>query len=75
MEGKKLTLEEAMALLDKHADAAAAADAAKADVKKKEKVKDLLKEGADAVKGRSGMNANQRRLLDQIGEPAVPVDE
>ena len=68
MAGKKLTLDEAMALLDKHADAAAATDAAKADVKRKEKVKDLLKEGADAVKGRSGMNSNQRRLLDQIDD-------
>ncbi len=67
MAGKKLTLDEAMALLDKHADAAAATDAAKADVKRKEKVKDLLKEGAEAAKA-GRLNTNQRRLLDQIDD-------
>ncbi len=60
MADKKLTLDEAMALLDKHA----AEAAAKTQTKKKEKVKDLLKEGAK--QGRAGLNSNARRLLDQI---------
>lgn len=65
MPDKKLTLDEALALLDKHkADATAATDAEKAKLKKKEKVKDLLKEGAK--QGRGGLNINQRRLLDQV---------
>jgi hypothetical protein len=64
---KKLTLDEALALLDKHeADAASATDAEKAKIKKKEKVKDLLKEGAK--QGRGGLNRNQRRLLEQIDD-------
>ncbi len=65
MPAKKLTLDEAMALLDKHeADTVAATEAEKAKIKKKEKVKDLLKAGAE--QGRGGLNRNQRRLLEQI---------
>ncbi len=67
MADKILTLDEALALLDKHsADAKAASDAEKSKIKKKEKVKDLLKEGAK--QGRGGLNMNQRRLLDQIDD-------
>jgi len=62
---KKLTLDEALALLDKHkADAATTAEKVKVKIKKK--VKDLLKEGAE--QGRGGLNRNQRRLLDQIDD-------
>jgi hypothetical protein len=69
MADKKLTMDEAMAILDRHeADAAGATDAKKAEIKKKEKIKDLLKEGADAVKARTGMNSNASRLLDQIDD-------
>jgi hypothetical protein len=65
MADEKLTLDEALALMDKHeADAAEATDAEKAKIKKKEKVKDLLKEGAK--QGRGGFNSNSKRLLDQI---------
>ena len=64
-EARKLTLEEALALMDKHeADSTAASDAKKAEIKKKEKVKDLLKEGAK--QGRGGLGSNTQRLLDQI---------
>jgi hypothetical protein len=67
MADKALTLDEALALLDKHsADAKAALDVEKVKIKKKEKVKDLLKEGTK--QGRGGLNTNQSRLLDQIDD-------
>lgn len=61
MPDEKLTLDEAIALLEKHA---ASEPAPAAGKKKKEKVKDLLKAGAK--QGRGGLNTNQRRLLEQI---------
>ena len=61
---KKLTLDEALALLDKHEADASAATVEKVKVKKK--VKDLLKEGAK--QGHGGLNRNQRRLLEQIDD-------
>ena len=65
-EGHKLSFEEAMAILDRHA----AEDAAKANAAPKKKnvtkVKDLLKEGA---KARSGLGSAKRQmdLLDKEG--------
>ena len=61
---KKLTLDEAMALLDKQA----AEEAANTKKKEKEKVKvkDLLKEGAK--QGRAGLGIHTRDLLDQIDD-------
>ena len=59
---KKITLDEAMAILDKHA--ADEAVLSTAD-KKKAKVKDLILEGAK--QGRAGLGSNTKKLLDQIG--------
>lgn len=61
-----LTLDEAMALLDKHT----AETKDKAKKKKRgeevEKVKDLLVEGAK--QGRAGLGGHTQRLLDQIDD-------
>ena len=66
-EQKKLSFEEALAILDRHA-AEEAAAAAPVTPKKKNvaKVKDLLKEGA---KARSGLGSAKRQLdlLDKEG--------
>lgn len=60
-----LTLDEALALMDKHADdSKAAQDAEKVKIKKKEKVKDLLKEGAK--QGLKGLGIHTKRLLDEV---------
>jgi len=64
MADRTLTLDEALALLDKHSEDAKAASDMKRGKLKKKKVKDLLKEGAK--QGRGGLNTNQSRLLDQI---------
>ena len=62
-EQRKLTLDEAMALLDKHAeDKTTTSDADK----KKAKVKDLLVEGAK--QGRGGLGSNTKKLLDQVDD-------
>ena len=85
MPEKKLTLDEALALLDTHKAVPAprippkpATDAEKAWIKKRQKVKDLLKEHAKAreehAKAREerakalphGLNINTRRLIDQV---------
>ena len=66
---RKLTLDEALALMDKHtaeADAVKATEEEKKKLKTKEKVKDLLKEGAK--QGRGGLGSNTKRLLDQIDD-------
>ncbi len=66
-EGHKLTMDEALAILDRHAAEEAAANAPVAPQKKKvAKVKDLLKEGA---KARSGLGSAKRQLdqLDKEG--------
>jgi hypothetical protein len=64
MPEQTLTMEEAMALMDKHA----AEDAAKVKTKTKKakKVKDLLVEGSK--QGRGGLGVNTRKLLDQIDD-------
>jgi len=62
-EQRKLTLDEAMALLDKHAEDQATTTAAD---KKKAKVKDLLVEGAK--QGRGGLGSNTKKLLDQVDD-------
>jgi uncharacterized protein YaaN involved in tellurite resistance len=66
---KKLTLEEALALMDKHTeeDAVKAADKEKKKIKKKEEVKDLIKEGAKQGLGGLGLGA-QRQLKALDGE-------
>ncbi len=58
----QISMDEALALMDKHA----AEDAAKAKAKEKKtkKVKDLLVEGAK--QGLGGLGLNTQRLLDQI---------
>lgn len=63
MDHPKLTLDEALALMDKH-EAADAAKAPSVTVKKVEKVKDIMKAGAKA--GRSGLGSHTRDLLAQI---------
>jgi hypothetical protein len=65
---KKLTLEEALALMDKHAeeDTVKAADKEKKKIKKKEEVKDLIKEGAKQGLGGLGLGAKrQLKALDE----------
>jgi hypothetical protein len=68
MADKKLSLDEAMALLDKHAleDAQKLETLPKPTGKsaKKKKVKDAIKTGAK--QGRGGLNLHARDLLDQI---------
>ncbi|KKL61514.1 hypothetical protein LCGC14_2194510 [marine sediment metagenome] len=65
---KKLSVDEMLKILDKHAaedDAAKAAAAAAAPQKKKvAKVKDLLKEGAK--QGRGGLGLGTRKQLDAL---------
>ena len=65
-EQKKLSFEEALAILDRHAEEDAAADAAAPKKKKVAKAKDALKEGA---KARSGLGSAKRQLdiLDKEG--------
>ena len=65
-EGHKLSLEEAMAMLDRHAAEEDAAKAAAASPKKKNvaKVKDLLKEGAK--QGRGGLGRGTQSQLDAL---------
>jgi hypothetical protein len=66
-EQKKLSMDEALAILDRHAAEDEAAAAPVAPQKKKvTKVKDLLKEGA---KARSGLGSAKRQLdqLDKEG--------
>ena len=64
-EGHKLTMDEALAILDRHA---AEEDAAAAPVtpqkKKVAKVKDLLKEGAK--QGRGGLGRGTKSQLDAL---------
>ena len=60
---RTMTLDEAMALLDKHAEDEATTKAAD---KKKAKVKDLIKEGAK--QGRGGLGTHTKKLLDQIDD-------
>jgi hypothetical protein len=64
----KLTLDEAMALMDKHAAEADAKAAAKKTKKPttKEKVKDLMLEGAK--QGRGGLNTGASRQLKLLEE-------
>lgn len=57
---RTITLDEALALLDKHA----AADENKAATDKKKKVKTLLEDGFK--QGRGGLGGHTRRLLDKI---------
>jgi hypothetical protein len=67
---KKLTLDEALALMDKHAeeDAVVAADKEKKKIKKKEEVKDLIKEGAKQGLGGLGLGAQrQLKALEEEG--------
>jgi hypothetical protein len=65
---KKLTLDEALALMDKHTeeDAVAAAEKEKKKIKKKEEVKDLIKEGAK--QGRGGLGIGTSRQLKALEE-------
>jgi hypothetical protein len=65
-----LTLEEALALMDKHAeeDAVKATDKEKKKIKKKEDVKDLIKEGAKQGRGGLGIGASrQLQILEDEG--------
>ena len=64
-EKKQLTMDEAMAILDRHA-AEAEGNTQSADAKKKGKVKDLIKEGAK--QGHGGLNKGARRQLEQLEE-------
>jgi hypothetical protein len=61
-------MEEAFALMDKHAeeDAVKAAEKEKKKIKKKEDVKDLIKEGAK--QGRGGLGIGTSRQLDLLEE-------
>jgi len=61
-ETRVLSMDEAMALMDKHA----AEDKAKAEAgkKKKEKAKDALKAGA--AQGLKGLGIHTKKLLDEI---------
>lgn len=60
-EQRRMTLDEAAALLDKYDDDT---ESKATDDKRKAKVKDLLVEGAK--QGWGGLNKNTRRLLDAI---------
>ena len=61
---KKPTVEEMLAMLDRHAAEKAAEKAAAPQKKKVAKVKDLLKEGAK--QGRSGLGLGTRKQLDAL---------
>ena len=65
MEERKLSLDEALAMLDRHAAEEAAATAPPSPNKKNvAKVKDLLKEGAK--QGRGGLGRGTRKQLDAL---------
>jgi topoisomerase IA-like protein len=59
-----ITIEEAMALLDKHAAEAKAKKKKKDDTK--EKVKAIMVKGAD--QGRAGLGVHTKNLLDQVDD-------
>jgi hypothetical protein len=66
-EQQTLTLDEALALLEKHeseADVGAVAEEKKKKIKEKEKVKDLILEGAK--QGRSGLGTNFQRMYEEV---------
>ena len=67
-EQRKLTFEEALAILDRHAEEDVAAEAAKAAPKKKKvaKAKDALKEGAK--QGRGGLGRGTSKQLKALEE-------
>ena len=61
---RKLTMDEALAILDRHAAEEAAATEVKPQKKKVAKVKDLLVEGAK--QGRGGLGRGTRKQLDAL---------
>ncbi len=61
---KKLSFEEALAILDRHAAEDAAKEDAAPNKKKVAKVKDLLKEGAK--QGRGGLGRGTSKQLEQL---------
>jgi len=63
-EGHKLSMEEAMAILDRHAAEDEAKEAAAPKKKNVKKVKDLLLEGAK--QGRGGLGHGTRKQLDAL---------